>query len=406
MPLDTETKQMLDEMSGRVKKIDTIEGALTQLEESQKGLPGLIDKKLATVRSMIGDDRHGYRGIFTDERQAAAFACITLRSAPGEIGDKADAYLKREFPDLHQRVMDTTTSGSLIPHEMSTRVQALFESFGVFEAESFPMPMGSASLSFSEQLTDPEVYILEEGEDSDEDEPTFGTINLNPKTWTVCIIWPKQLEEDALPALGELIARSVTRAMAEKLDEVGFTGTADKASFGIRGVAPALQAIDANPANVPGLVLGSGNAWDELTLGDHEEVVATLPQYADSNAKWYCHRRYFGTVMMRRMLEQGGVTAAEVQGRRELLFLGYPVRVVQKMPKAEANSQVPVVFGDLRMASTIGNRRQLTMETSEHAQFKKRQMTLLATRRLAVNVHDVGDAEEAGPMVGLVTAPA
>ncbi|MEO0586044.1 MAG: phage major capsid protein [Planctomycetota bacterium] len=406
MALDQETKKLLDEMSGRVKKIDTIEGALEQIEETHKGLPGLIDKKLAAVRSMVGDDRHGYRGVFADERQASAFACLALRHAPGSTGAKADDYLKKNFPDLHERVLDTTADGSLIPHEMSTRMQSLFESYGVFEPNAFSMPMGAGSLSFSEQLTDPEVYLLDEGEDSDEDEPSFGTINLNPKSWGVFMLWPKTLEEDALPALGEMIAVSIARAIAKKLDTVGFTGTGTAASFGIRGVAPALQAVDVNPANVAGLVVGSGNAYDELTLADHQQVVAALPQYADDGAAWYCHRAYFANVMMRLMLAAGGVTAAEVQGRRELLFLGYPVRITQVMPKTEANAQVPVLFGDLRMAATIGNRRGLTLETSEHAAFRKRQMALLASRRLAVNVHNVGDTEEAGPMVGLQTAAA
>ena len=46
------------------------------------------------------------------------------------------------------------------------------------------------------------------------------------------------------------------------------------------------------------------------------------------------------------------------------------------------------------------------MDQSTEAEFAKRQVVVLGVRRVAVNVHDVGSAEAAGPVVGLITAAA
>jgi len=108
--------------------------------------------------------------------------------------------------------------------------------------------------------------------------------------------------------------------------------------------------------------------------------------------------------MVKLALAAGGNTARDVEDPRRALYMGYPVELVSVMPKTEDNSQVPCLFGDLSQAATVGNRTDgVSVKESEHYKFAEGQITVLGQRRVAVNVHDVGDATDAGPIVGLIT---
>ena len=100
-------------------------------------------------------------------------------------------------------------------------------------------------------------------------------------------------------------------------------------------------------------------------------------------------------------------------------FLGYPVIVSQVMPKTSAVNQVACLFGNLRMAASLGDRRMTTIQMSEHAlnAFEQDEVVIRGTERFDIVVHDVGDpvagegtpksaiaGNVAGPIVGLVTA--
>jgi HK97 family phage major capsid protein len=115
--------------------------------------------------------------------------------------------------------------------------------------------------------------------------------------------------------------------------------------------------------------------------------------------------------MERVMLAAGGVTAAEIAaGRRQPMFMGYPVEFAQAMPSTEANSQVCALFGALDLSSLFGDRRMTTIATSEHLNFAEDELAIRGTERFDINNHDVGNASATaadrvpGPIVGLITA--
>ena len=89
------------------------------------------------------------------------------------------------------------------------------------------------------------------------------------------------------------------------------------------------------------------------------------------------------------------------------------------MPKVSATSQVCCLFGNLRLAARLGDRRITTIQMSEHAlnAFEQDEVVIRGTERFDIVVHDVGDpiagqgapksaqlGNVAGPIVGLVTA--
>lgn len=174
-----------------------------------------------------------------------------------------------------------------------------------------------------------------------------------------------------------------------------------------------LTGLSATVANISGLQVASGNAYSEIVYSDLLGVPARLHDDADVNAKWFAHRLFYFSVMYKSALALGGASATEMLAgiiARRPTFLGYPVEFTAAMPKAEANSQVCALLGDLGMAAMIGDRRQVTIEQSREAYFTSDQIGIRGTQRVAINVHSVGNADATAanripsPIVGLITA--
>lgn len=92
------------------------------------------------------------------------------------------------------------------------------------------------------------------------------------------------------------------------------------------------------------------------------------------------------------------------------MFRGYPVETVQVMPKSASAAGIVCLFGDLSLAADFGAGRGVTVKFSEDAtvgstnMFESDDVAVKGTERFDINVHDVGDSSNAGPIVGLLTA--
>ena len=123
-----------------------------------------------------------------------------------------------------------------------------------------------------------------------------------------------------------------------------------------------------------------------------------------AGAKWLVSQAFWATVMLDILLDGGGVTAAEIEGKRKPMFLGYPVEVCHfGLPKTQGNSQVCALFGDLRLSTTHGVRDEMMIEESRDVKFIERQVAVLGTQRHDIVNHSLGDADNAGAVVGLIT---
>ena len=52
----------------------------------------------------------------------------------------------------------------------------------------------------------------------------------------------------------------------------------------------------------------------------------------------------------------------------------------------------------------LGNRRGIRVQRADERYIENDQILLVISERLSINVHDLGDATEAGPMIGLLSA--
>jgi HK97 family phage major capsid protein len=294
--------------------------------------------------------------------------------------------------------------GFLVPAEFENLMIDLREEFGVFRQRARISPMASDTKSRPRRKSGLTAYFVGEADDAAESKKGWDRVNLTAKKLMVLTKYSSELGEDATIGMGDDLAGEISYAFSQTEDTCGFIGTGISTHGGIVGVAKRLLDVYTTAGGV-GCILGAGNNYSELTLANFQKVVGALPKYADGpGVAWYCHKVFFYEVMVKLAMAAGGVPAAEIVNGIAPRFMGYPVIFSQVMPKAEANSQIPVTFGNLALAADFGDRRATTIAMSEHADFDTDEIAVRGTERFDINVHSVGDATNAGPIVGLMMA--
>ena len=263
------------------------------------------------------------------------------------------------------------------------------------------IPLRSATLSAS---------FVGEATAGTESTQTFQQVNLVAKKLMVLTTISNELNEDSLINLGDSVAGEIAYAFAKKEDECGFLGDGTSTYGGIVGAIHAINDVSSNA----GVNTASANedTLADLDLADLLDTMAVLPNYADSpNCKWYMHKSVYAGTIQTMIYEAGGTSARErAEGVQGSSFLGYPVEFVQVMPSsstADGDSTTPlnypVLFGDLAMAASMGDRRQNTIAFSDSAlnAFEQDEIVVRGTERFDINFHTPGTSSEAGPLVAL-----
>lgn len=306
---------------------------------------------------------------------------------------------------------DGTGSHIFVPHEFGSDLILLREQNGLARSFVNVVPMSSDTKTEPRQLGGLMAYAVGENSAGTESSMSFDDVSLVARKWMVLARLSNELNADSAMSFGDKLAREIAYAYAEKEDDCLFNGTGTSTYNHITGIRVRLDELTAGTA--PGLISGAGNLWSELTLANFQSVVGALPQYADGpGTAWYCHKTFAHTVMQRLALAAGGSTAMEiVNGVPVLMFLGYPVRVSQKFPSTEANSQIPVIFGSLAQGCMFGDRTgSETIAFSTEAtiggesMWERDQVGVRGTERFDIVCHDYGSNSTAGPIVGLETA--
>jgi HK97 family phage major capsid protein len=295
--------------------------------------------------------------------------------------------------------------GYLVPEEFGNDLIDLRLKYGVFRRNAHVVQMSSDTRTDPRRLTGLTVNFVNESQIIPESDMTWDRVSLVAKKLAAYAVFSSELDEDAVIDIGNQLAEEIAYAFAKKEDECGFIGDGSSTYGGIVGLMPTLRNLDGTIGNVAGIKIGTGNTYAELILDDFTGTMGLMPDYVDTsgdNAKWYVNKFVYFNTMARLMLAGGGVTASEIEDRRQQRFLGYPVEFVNVLNKTEGNSAFVGFFGDLKKAATMGVRRDTTISESEHVRFQYDDIVIKGTERFDINVHSVGDnAGQPGPIAAL-----
>jgi len=312
-----------------------------------------------------------------------------------------------------------TAGGYLVPEVFVPDLIRIVEQYGAIRSIARIEPMARDTKTFPRQTSGLTAYYVGEGTAPTASDVATDLVRLSAKKLATLTYHSSELAEDSAVDVGNLIAQNIAQAFAYSEDNAAFNGDGTSTYGGITGLRQAFRdsvegaggtwTTDAHRLYNPGLNNLTGNAMSEATLADFYAAPAQLiGSVVDANCAWVCHRIFYWTVMNRLALASGGVTAFEVfNGVRRPIFLGYPVVLTQVMPSSDAASQLTVLFGDFKQACRFGDRRQMTVDVSEHFLFSTDQLAIRGTERYDFNVHDIGTANSTaasrvrGPIGGL-----
>ena len=302
-----------------------------------------------------------------------------------------------------------TAGGYLVPEEFGLDITRLTLQYGAFRANTNIVPMSSDTRTDPRQTGFMTATWVGESTAADESDITWDQVRLVAKKLKAVTRITNELSADAAISVGNQVLVDIARAFAFSEDTAGFNGTALSATGGIRGVVSSLSIAAGTPTTTSagGIIVSGNNTYNEISLVELHKVVGTCPTFARTSGRWYCSPLVHNTVLMKLQTAAGGTTPGDIAAGGLAPFLGYPVVPVEVMPTTEANSQIPILFGDLSQASKLGDRMTRTISTSEHATvgsvnvWEVDQLAIKGVERIDINVHDVGSTSVAGPMCGL-----
>lgn len=313
--------------------------------------------------------------------------------------------------NVHQEGSNTT-GGYLVPTEFNNSIIELVKEYGVFRRYADVIPMSSDAMTQPRRTGGLTAHFVGEGTAGTESTASWDQIQYVAKKLMVLTRMSSELSEDAIISIADKVMVEIARAFAEKEDACGFNGDGTSTYGGILGVLAALKAAAGTPTatSAGGITVGTGNAYNELVLGDFTSTMSKLPTYARGNAKWFVSPLFWESVMVNLLTAAGGNALGDlINGVLTPKFLGYPVVLSESMPSTAENSQVCALFGDMSQAAGFADRRSITLSVSDSAYvgstsvFESDELAVKGTERFDINVHDVGNTTTAGPIVGLQT---
>jgi len=382
-----ETAKFFEEQRAKVAEIETeARTAVAELQAANQSLEQQVKNLMRTRFAAVKTPDGMYNGIWGNLETAKNFGLFVI----AEITKCASA--KEQFDALGiekryitadgkiQKAMsgDITAGGAAIPTEFIPQLIVLLENFGVYRVDAQEWPMASDSSVAAVQTGDVVVYAPGAGNEPTESSPGFKNIGLNArKMMTLTAI------DSDRPADHLADGRSIARAFAKKEDQCGFIGDGTSTYFNFIGIVNALLNVDiSDVTNIMALhVQATAGDWSKIDRADLLALPGIIMDEADSdgdNCKWYSHRNFYYTVMINIALGLGGTNVTEVTQTgwtKQPRFLQRPVRFANVLPRVKpAADHIPVILGNLKLGSLLGDRRALTIDQSREAYFKTDQL--------------------------------
>jgi hypothetical protein len=326
-----------------------------------------------------------------DEAQHVAFALtkFVLAACGKNTYQKANAeawcikngiYTKAQAENINQ------DGGFLVPEVLANFIISLMETAGVTRRA------GSVT-----------AYFLTDNQAINASTKLFDMISLTAKKLAAFIFYSNEIAEDAMIDIGDDLAKEIAWQFAFKEDMCGILGDGTSTYGTIIGLEQSIikaqgAVTTTSNAGIHVGAAGSGAAFTGFVLDDFIATMGLPPAYASNRqdgASWIVSKQFYYTGMLAALAAGGGNTilslAAGSEGKPQ--FLGAPVYFSPVMPTKAANSTICALYGDYSLAAEFGDRRSLTIATSDQIGFQADQLAIRGIERFDINVHDVGGSD-------------
>ncbi len=309
--------------------------------------------------------------------------------------------------DLNVRSEQTGTTigggAATIPTQMSGRVIDICEQFGMMRRECYVQPMDRDAMPIPRRISGLTGYWVGDKDGVTQSQTGWDNVNLVAKELCCLTRVPFSLMGDSIINWADRITLEMGRTFAEKEDDAGINGDGTSTYGGIVGIRTKM--VDGSHAASYVEATAADDTFAELLAADLILMLGKVPDYAGINEKWYGSKLAWSAAFVRLMEAAGGNTMLSMaKGVANKQYLGYEYVSSPKMPKVTTSldAVVMLLFGDISMACTFGDRSDMTIRTSDQRYFEYRQLGILASERVDIVAHDLGDDTNPGPLVGLI----
>ena len=396
-----EEAERLEREAERQEKLELAEARLNKPQE-RKTTPELANGK--TIESATPKIfRFGKLKAFTGPK-AEANAYKSGRWLMATVMGDADSRQYCRDNGIEIRVQSegvNTAGGYVVPDVMERAIIDLRETYGMFRANCRIHPMSSDHTNIPRRAGGVTAYFVGENTEITESEKSWNQVELTAKKLAALTRMSSELSEDAIINIADDLANEMAWAFAKKEDECGLDGDGTSTYGGMLGIRT--RFVDGTHTAGQTAGVSPFTTWAGGTLAaELTPLMALCPAYALPRAKWYISSPGKMGLLDAVALAAGGNTAQNIAAGTQPMFGGYPIVVAPAMPAAPTNATVAVLFGDLSMAATLGDRRGIVVSVSTERYFENDQIGIKATERFCIVNHDIGDNSDAGPVVALV----
>jgi HK97 family phage major capsid protein len=286
-----------------------------------------------------------------------------------------------EFLNAYQEKVPSD-GGFLVPEEFRTEIITKALETALVRPGAMVIPMGSPTLTMPTIDATSNVssvfggivfYRTEEGEELVESQAKFGKIKLDVTKLTGLAHITNETIKDTRGALMAWLMANLPKAYSwfEDLDYINGTGAGEP-----------LGILNASNGALLVVAKESGQAADTIVWENILRMYTRMVPSSLQGAEWWASPdTFFELATMALNVGTGGtaVWLPDGTGRPQLTILGLPVKMTEKVPGVLGDQS------DLSLVDTgeymIGDREELSIETSPHPRFTSDQTTLRAIGR-------------------------
>jgi HK97 family phage major capsid protein len=256
--------------------------------------------------------------------------------------------------DAKAKEMTTDKTGSpfagyAVDSELSAEIRHLTTVYGVARREFFTTPLSKNAYEANALATDVTVGWVSETGVIPSTQIVLNQEELKLKKLGAIVSLTRELIEDQEVDLFSFIATRVAEGFALAEDRAFFAGegTGDTANAEYFGLL--------NNTDIPDVVLG-GDAVSDITVEKIYEMIDTLPQGAQANAKFYGNRTIKSAI---RLLKDGDgryIYQDPINNAGFATLAGKPWVDVEAMPTASSvvAEEAFLLYGDLKKTAILG----------------------------------------------------
>lgn len=238
-------------------------------------------------------------------------------------------------------------------------------------ARTTPMSSDTADASFP-KIKD---LVAAAGEtqdiESDETNSEQFPVTLVARDWRGVVGISRDLSEDAIVPVFDIVAHDMMVSVARLIDYAGFSGDGTNAYNGFVGMRKALRDVDPTIGDIRGIVSATGTGWNNVTRQNMLELqgrAMTSPYVQMGDPAWACSPTFYSEVLVKlnappSMDGSGNIVNVVTNSSPDYknpMFLGYPVIITNAMPlstPATGVVQIPCLFGSWKHAANYGDRQ-------------------------------------------------